>query len=268
MKKNIGLGIILMVISLNMIAQSTASKQVKCISLHSQQLDTIKKVWIYLPQEYESSGEKYPVIYMHDGQNLFDAQTSYVGEWKIDESLDSIRTPTAIIVGIEHGGDKRIDELTPFPHDKYGGGKADAYLNFIIQDLKPHIDSTYRTLPDNKNTGIFGSSLGGLFSYYAAIKHPETFGKAGVYSPSFWFNEKIYELTQEASLDLTTKFFFLVGTAESEEMVPDLKRMVKILKDKGIKSENFRVKLVEGGEHNEAMWSENFPETYNWLMNE
>ena len=116
------------------------------------------------------SEKNYPVIYMHDGQNLFDRETSYVGEWKVDESLDSLNEPEAIIVGIEHGGDKRIDELTPFPHAKYGGGKADAYLHFIVDQLKPYVDNNYRTLPDYKNTGVFGSSLGGLFSFYAALK--------------------------------------------------------------------------------------------------
>ena len=247
-------------------AQSTASKQVQTFTINAPQLDTIKKIWLYLPKSYDSSDKKYPVIYMHDAQNLFDKETSFVGEWKVDESLDSITKPEAIIVGIEHGGDKRIDELTPYPHEKYGGGKADAYLDFIVEELKPYIDSTYRTLPDYENTGIFGSSLGGLVSFYASIKCPDTFGMVGVYSPSFWFNDKIYDIVKESKLNTETKFYFLVGTAESEEMIPDLKKMIEVLKANGLRSENFKVKYVEGGEHNEAMWSRNFPETYLWLM--
>ncbi|CAL67168.1 alpha/beta hydrolase [Christiangramia forsetii] len=255
-----------LVISCNVFSQSTASKQVCTFTIQAPQLDTVKKIWIYLPKTYKSSDKKYPVIYMHDAQNLFDIESSYVGEWKVDESLDSIREPEAIIVGIEHGGDKRINELTPFSHEKYGGGKADVYLDFLVENLKPYVDSTYRTLPDYENTGIFGSSLGGLFSFYAALKYPETFGMAGVYSPSFWFSDKIYDATRNAELNSNTKFYFLAGTAESEEMVPDIEKMITLLGEKGLKSSNYMVKFVEDGEHNEALWRENFTETYLWLM--
>ncbi|MDX1762177.1 MAG: alpha/beta hydrolase-fold protein [Christiangramia sp.] len=256
----------LYLLTFNLFAQSTASKNVTSIEFKSKKLDTLKKIWIYLPENYKQSDKKYPVFYMHDAQNLFDRQTSFVGEWKVDEALDSLKEPEAIIVGIEHGGNKRIEELTPFPHEKYGGGKADTYLDFIIEELKPKIDSTYRTYSNYKNTGIFGSSLGGLVSFYAALKYPETFGMVGVYSPSFWFNDKIYDIAEETELNPDTRFYFLAGTAESEEMQPDLERMINLLISKGLKTENFQVKFVEGGEHNEAMWSQNFPETYIWLM--
>ncbi|MDR5590740.1 alpha/beta hydrolase [Christiangramia sp. SM2212] len=252
--------------SINSFSQSTASPNVTTFELEAPQLDTIKKIWVYLPESYKTSENKYPVIYMHDAQNLFDRETSYVGEWKVDESLDSIGKPEAIIVGIEHGGAKRIDELTPFPHEKYGGGKADDYLEFIVQNLKPYIDSNYRSLPDYSNTGIFGSSLGGLVSFYAAFKYPETFGMIGSYSPSFWFNRDIYKLPKNEKLNPETKFYFLVGTKESEEMVPDLREMIEVLKKNGLSSENFKAKYVEGGEHNEALWSDNFLVTYFWLL--
>jgi len=266
MKIKLTFFILIIFISFNSIAQSTASSNVSHFEIEAPQLDTIKKIWIYLPTSYSNSDKRYPVIYMHDAQNLFDNKTSFVGEWKVDEALDSPDSKEAIIVGIEHGGDKRIDELTPFPHEKYGGGKANAYLDFLLENLKPHIDSTYRSLPGYENTGIFGSSLGGLISFYAALKYPESFGMIGAYSPSFWFNDKIYDFTEEAELNPNTKFYFLAGTAESEEMLPDLKKMIALLMEKGMKTENFKVKYVDGGEHNETMWSENFPETYLWLM--
>lgn len=258
---------LLLPLSINSFAQSSASESVSSFEIKAEKLDTIKKIWIYLPKSYNSSEKRYPVIYMHDAQNLFDKETSYVGEWKVDENLDSIQDPEAIIVGIEHGGNKRIDELTPFPHEKYGGGKADAYLDFLVNNLKPKIDSTYRSLPDYENTGIFGSSLGGLISFYAALKFPETFGMIGVYSPSFWFNDMIYEFAEKKHLNSATKFYFLAGTDESEEMVPDLKKMIGILSDNGMDPENFKAKYIEGGKHSEAMWSQHFLDTYLWLMN-
>lgn len=258
--------ILCLCISLASQAQSTASPNVSTFEIDAPQLDTIKKIWVYLPDSYSTSDKNYPVIYMHDAQNLFDKKTSYVGEWKVDEALDSIPDPEAIVIGIEHGGNKRIEELTPFPHENYGGGKADLYLDFIVNTLKPQVDTNFRTLTNTENTGIFGSSLGGLVSFYAGYKYPKTFGMIGVYSPSFWFSEKIFEFARKEPLNENTRLYFLVGTEESEEMVPDLKRMIRFLINKGLNSEKYKVKYVEGGKHNEAMWSENFTETYFWLM--
>lgn len=253
------------VFTLNVFAQSTASQQVNIFEIEAPQFKIQKKIWVYLPKSYEKSEKAYSVIYMHDAQNLFDAKTSYVGEWKIDEYLDSISDTKTIIVGIEHGNEKRIDELTPFKHEEYGGGKGDLYLDFIKTNLKPHIDSTYRTLVDAKHTSIFGSSLGGLISFYAVLKYPETFGNAGVFSPSFWINEEIYKLVEQSDIPESSRFYFLVGTDESEEMVPDLERMVTLLQRKGVKPENMVTKIVEGGKHNEPFWSTHFHEAYQWL---
>ena len=113
---------------------------------------------------------------MHDGQNLFDKNTSGYGEWKVDEALDKLYREKGlklIVVGIDHGGSERLNEYSPFKNEKYGGGKGDAYLDFVVNTLKPYIDSNYRTLSDKKNTGIMGSSMGGLISHYAALKFPK-----------------------------------------------------------------------------------------------
>lgn len=106
-------------------SQSTASKQVSSFNIEAPQLNSHKKIWVYLPKSYKNSNKSYPIIYMHDAQNLFDAKTSYVGEWKIDEYLDSTNSKEVIIIGIEHGNEKRIDELTPYKNEKYGGGQGD-----------------------------------------------------------------------------------------------------------------------------------------------
>lgn len=250
----------------NLFAQTTASKNVSTFEIEAPQLDTIRKIWVYTPTDYKTTGKKYPVIYMHDAQNLFDASTSYAGEWKVDEILDSLKQPEVIVVGIEHGNEKRIDELTPFPHEKYGGGKGDKYLSFIVETLKPHIDVVYPTLSETKNTSIMGSSLGGLISFYGAIKYPETFGKAGVFSPSFWFSKEIYKFVEDSEIKSTTKFYFTVGTGESEEMVPDMEKMHALLEQKGLPEENMLMKIVKDGQHNEAAWSREFPEAFTWLF--
>ena len=132
---------IFLLFSLVFNAQSTASKQVTTFTIEAPQLQTQKTIWIYLPKNYQNSNNAFSVIYMHDAQNLFDDKTSYVGEWHVDEFLDTLTARQSIIVGIEHGGEKRIDELTPYTHEKYGGGKGDNYLAFIVNTLKPYIDS-------------------------------------------------------------------------------------------------------------------------------
>ena len=258
----------LFLLNFSVFAQSTASPNVSTFEIAAPQLDTIRKIWVYLPENYETSEESYPVLYMHDAQNLFDAATSYSGEWRVDEVLDSLKTPQVIVVGIEHGNDKRIEELTPYPNEKYGGGKADAYVNFLMITLKPHIDATYRTLPDAENTAIMGSSLGGLTSFYAAIKYPETFKKIGVFSPSFWYSDDLFELVKKSRLDMGQKFYFMAGTAEDEEMVADLKKMLSLLEQKGLPQENIKIKIIEGAQHNEASWSREFPQAFLWLFPE
>ena len=244
--------------------QSTASKQVSTFNIEAPQLGYTKKIWIYLPKNYDSTKKKYPVIYMHDAQNLFDAKTSYSGEWNVDEKLDSINAQV-IVIAIEHGNDKRMEELTPYKNEKYGGGNADAYLEFMVKTLKPQIDKTYRTKTDKKHTIIMGSSLGGLVSYYAILKYPQVFGKAGVFSPSFWFSKEIYNLTEKTK-KIRTKIYFLCGDNESEDMVNDLNKMEHLLNTKRCYCLNLNEKkIVKGGQHNEKLWRDGFAKAIVWL---
>ena len=258
----------LLLFTIKINSQSTASKQVSTFVIEAPQLNTHKKIWVYLPKSYKTSKKSYPVIYMHDAQNLFDAETSYVGEWKIDEYLDSISNKEIIIIGIEHGNEKRVGELTPFKNEKYGGGQGEQYITFIKNTLKPHVDITYRTLKDTKNTTIFGSSLGGLISFYAAIKYPQTFGKAGVFSPSFWFSDEIYNFVNSSEINSTTKFYFLAGTEEGDSTVSDLNRMIALLKEKGVENNQIVNNIIDGGKHNEGFWSTYFPDAHQWLIQE
>ena len=248
----------------NLNTVNTASKNVSTFFIDAPQLHSTKKIWIYLPKNYKSSARKYDVVYMHDGQNLFDNATAYAGEWNIDEKLDSLNAPI-IVVGIEHGNEKRLAELTPFTSEKFGGGKADDYLDFIVKTLKPHIDKTYNTKSKKKNTTIMGSSLGGLTSYYAVLKYPEIFGKAAVFSPSFWINKEIYNFTEKSS-KIKTKIYFLCGEDESEDMVGDLNKMELLLhKNRGVCLHLTKKKIVKGGQHNEKLWRDGFVNAVVWL---
>jgi enterochelin esterase-like enzyme len=158
----------------------TASANVKLVdSVFSiPQLNTKRKVWIYLPQSYGKSNKKYPVIYMHDGQNLFDEFTGGYGEWGVDELLDKMIAQGKkeyIVVGTAHGGAERLKEYNPYD-SKYGKGRGKAYVSFLVNNLKPFIDKEYRTLKDKNNTSIAGSPMGGLISLYAISTYPNIFG--------------------------------------------------------------------------------------------
>lgn len=244
--------------------QLLAQQRYKTFEIEAPSLQTTKKIWVYLPMNYNQSTKKYPVIYMHDAQNLFDAKTAFAGEWNVDETLDSLRM-NVIVIGIEHGNNKRLEELTPYKHEKHGGGNADTYLDFIINTLKPHVDKTYRTKTKAKHTTIFGSSLGGLISHYAILKHPETFGNAGIFSPSFWFTNDIYTLTEKTE-KIKAKLYFMCGDSESKDMVSDFKKMTTLVEKRIIKKSYLKQVVIKGGKHNEKLWRENFGEAVKWLL--
>lgn len=241
------------------------SSNISTTTITDSKTQQSRKIWIYTPVNYTQNNKRYPVLYLHDAQNLFDAQTSFAGEWNIDEKLDSLQAQI-IVVGIEHGNEKRLEELTPYKNDQYGGGQAEGYLDFIIHTLKPEIDKNYRTKPEPKNTGILGSSLGGLVSLYAVMKHPDVFGKAGVFSPSLWFSELIYT-DFKALPEFKAKVYLLCGDKESETMVPDIKRLEYAINEKRCYCKNLnKLKIVPGGQHNEKLWRDGFVKAYLWLF--
>jgi predicted alpha/beta superfamily hydrolase len=246
----------------------TASAQVHIINekLAMPQLGRQRRVWIYLPADYQTSKRKYPVIYMHDGQNLFDAYTSGFGEWGIDEILDKLPDEReCIVVGIDHGGDYRITEYDPYD-SKYGKGRGSDYVDFVAKTLKPYIDGHYRTKHDARHTTIAGSSMGGLISMYAALKYPDVFGNAGIFSPAFWIAPEIYQFAKQKSLPGYSRFYFVCGDAESESMVADMKKMADMIRAKGANEEKTPVVLIKDAGHNEKQWNGDFPGFYSWLM--
>lgn len=253
--------------------KSTASPNVKILSENFvvPQLNTTRRIWIYLPADYEKSKKKYPVIYMHDGQNLFDDLTSFSGEWKVDETMDEIFKSdgkTAIIVGIDNGGSERLNEYSPWINEKNGGGKGHLYANFLANTLKPYIDSNYRTLPQAKNTGLIGSSMGGLISFYTGMRYPEKFAKLGVFSPSFWFAKDDVKsfIVNNSKKIKHTKFYFLAGKKESVQMTADVEEIVPLLLKNGARDENIQTKLDDYGTHSEDYWSQELPAAYRWLF--
>jgi predicted alpha/beta superfamily hydrolase len=232
-----------------------------------------RRVQVYLPPGYAASHKRYPVLYMHDGQNLFDDRTSFVGEWGVDEALDQLAREEGlevIVVGIEHGGDHRIGELKPWADPKYGPGEADDYLRFVVEVVKPWVDANYRTRHDRASTGMLGSSLGGLTSWYAAFKYPQLFGRIGVFSPSYWIAPQSYELARTQRLPAGTRMYQLTGGHEGDakdavETVRNSLHMEAVLRhdQPGLR---LRSVLRPEGEHNERFWRAEFPAAVRYLF--
>lgn len=233
------------------------------------QLNRKRRIWIYLPPDYGSSGKYYPVLYMQDAQNLFDNNTSFSGEWQVDESLNQLFSqgdPGIIVVGIDNGGGDRLNEYTPWSNPTHGGGEGDAYTKFLIETLKPHIDANYRTRPEREYTGIMGSSLGGLISMYAVINRQDIFSKAGIFSPSFWFTEDIYRLVEELGKQDDLRIYMIGGVTESSSMVNDLNRMYSTLQNVGFQAAEVNLLTHADGQHSEWYWAREFPAAYQWLF--
>lgn len=254
---------------------STSSKNVRIMdtAFRMPQLNRKRRVWIYLPEDYATSRKRYPVLYMHDGQNIFDDASSYSGEWGVDEFLDSTKMKKCIVVGIDNGGDKRLNEYCPYDfsltgiaaNNKTNKGEGGLYADFLVKTLKPYIDKRYRTAKDKKNTFVAGSSMGGLISLYAVLKYPTVFGGAAVFSPAFWISgSKIYQDIRKKGKSVRSKIYFFGGKLEGESMIPN---MLKAFQGMAAVSKSTMTTVIrDEGLHNEATWRKEFPLFYEWLM--
>jgi predicted alpha/beta superfamily hydrolase len=232
-------------------------------NFHSQFLPSDRDVIIYLPPGYDRAKKKrYPVLYMHDGQNLFDGATSFIPgkEWRVDETAQSLirnrEIEPLIIVGIYNTGLSRVDEYTPTRDQKRNmGGKADLYGRLLVEELKPFIDSEYRTLTDAANTGLGGSSLGGLATLYLGLKYSDTFGKLAIISPSLWWDNRFILRGVEAmNIKHDVRIWLDMGTNEGTP-VNDARQLRDAFESKGWQmNSDLKYFEAEGAVHDEAAW--------------
>ena len=223
---------------------------------------------VYLPESYQDSNKRYPVLYMHDGQNLFDDATSYVGEWGVDETLNRLAQTCGleiIVVGIDHGDKLRMTELNPYDNERFGKGEGDAYVDFLVNTLKPRIDQEYRTLSERAHTAVMGSSMGGLISNHAINRYPKIFGAVGIFSPSYWIAPEMFAATASNSALKDTRIYLSTGKNEGESMIDGFTQMQAVLKQHA-HSEQWQAQLDADGEHNEAFWKRIFPRAVSWLF--
>lgn len=252
-----------------------------------------RAIHVWLPDGYDSKNtdKKYPVFYMHDGQNLFDLYTSFAGEWMVDEAISDMMNngyEGAIIVGIENSPD-RWNEYSPewvnvgstLPNNSSGRSYAqfvdnpsgDKYGEFIVDTLKPYIDSHYNVRTDKSSTGIGGSSMGGLISYYIGMKYPDVFGQVLSFSPAFWmYSEEtiasVVDSYDYSNTDNLPKVFLYTGGANQMEKdtIPYVDLVYNKMSENGYPKDKLNALTDTTKEHNEAAWSEYFPLAYKWLV--
>ncbi|MGI8636226.1 MAG: alpha/beta hydrolase, partial [Segetibacter sp.] len=228
------------------------------------QLDRSRRIWVYKPYGYYRTAKRYPVVYMHDGQNLFDETTAYGEEWEIDETLNSLLAE-CIIVGIDNSK-HRMTEYNFYDHEEYGKGEGRKYIEFIAHTLKPVIDLNFRTKAEQKHTHIAGSSMGGLISFYGALFFSKTFGGAGVFSPSLWLvpneKEKLKSIAK-ANKKFSQRFYFYGGAKEGKDMVTHIQAIAGLLKE--FPQYDVAVEINPEGEHSEYHWRNKFGDYYAWL---
>ncbi|HXI13400.1 MAG TPA: alpha/beta hydrolase-fold protein [Thermoanaerobaculia bacterium] len=226
-------------------------------------LSTDRAIRVYLPPGYDGrKKQRYPVLYMNDGQNLFESRTAFGGvDWKLGATADTLIAAGAIkpviIVGIDNTGEKRIHEYTPTSHHAFrGSGRADRYGRMLVEELKPMIDLRYRTLPQRENHAIGGSSLGALVALYVALSHSDVFSKVAVLSPSVWWHDRVI-VQQVAQLParLPLDIWLDMGTTESAEGISDARLLRDALTTRGwVSGTDLVYHEVEGGSHNERAW--------------
>src|SRR6266478_416200 len=240
-------------------------------TFHSKILNNDRALIVYLPPGYDAHPKaRYAVLYLHDGQNVFDGATSYIPgqEWRVDETAQSLiaagKVEPLIIVGIYNTGKDRVDEYTPAPDAKYKmGGKADFYGRLLVEELKPFIDKSYRTLKDARHTGLGGSSLGGLVSLYLGLKYPDVFGLIAVVSPSVWWaNNYIVKYVEAERKRPPVRIWLDIGTREgsnaeaAQKTVVDARLLKEALIRKGWKpGKDLSYFEADGAEHNERAWA-------------
>lgn len=242
-----------------------------------------RRIRVLLPEHYQhDTHARYPVVYMHDGQNVFYSKESYSGHsWKIIPTIKRNKhLPPLIIVGIDNAGVRRLDEYSPWqtntghtPETRHAGGLGAEYGRWVVESVKPFIDHHYRTQPDRAHTLLAGSSMGGIITAYMGAAYPEVFGHLGVFSLASWFNEPAFlDFIHRHPLHRDTNVFIQVGTKEGDEVdshfISDMNqayidctlRYYQALLRTGSPLDKLNLRLMANQIHHEMHWAHHFVE--------
>jgi predicted alpha/beta superfamily hydrolase len=242
---------------------------------HSEILPDDRTVQVYLPPQYmEEEERRFPVFYLHDGQNLFDGRTSYIpGQtWKAHATADRLsaegQIEPVILVGVANTGLRRMAEYTPTRDMKLGGGEGRRYGRLLVEELKPWVDATFRTLAGAGDTGLGGSSLGGLISLFLGWEYPTVFSKLAVMSPSVWWDHRsILSIFDKREPKPDLRIWMDIGTAEGARQIRDADLLEQVLLKHGWQlGVDLAYEKAEGAVHDEQAWAERFGDVLRFLF--
>jgi predicted alpha/beta superfamily hydrolase len=220
-------------------------------------LEGERTLWAYLPPSYEQAADRvYPVLFAHDGQNLFDDDLSFAGEWRFDETMETLAHEgiEAVVVGVPNSGESRMTEYSPFT------GTGEQYLSYVVDEVRPRIARDFRIAYEPARTGVIGSSAGGTISLYAIVERPDVFGLAGVLSPAFWYlREQMFDYV--AGRDVRGRIYMDIGG--QERGVDNMHRMAELLRAKDVELE---VITEPDDAHNEHAWARRLPTALRFLL--
>jgi predicted alpha/beta superfamily hydrolase len=233
------------------------------------QLNKRRRVAAILPHNYDNSAKFYPVLYLHDGQNLFDDDAPF-GTWGVDKCLAELADKgiEVIVIAIDHGGKDRIAEYLPYDNPKFTESKGELYLKFMMEDLKPYVDRHFRVKTEREHTGIGGSSMGGLISLYAGFNYSNVFGKLMIFSPSIWISEQVYKQAQSFQAYGDTDIYLYAGGREMASLQASMDRLASILAYNKNSHHTINIKSNHNpdGMHQEYFWGQEFPKAMQWLF--
>jgi predicted alpha/beta superfamily hydrolase len=215
-----------------------------------------RRLWAYLPPSYEHTDRAYPVLFAHDGQNLFDEDTSHAGEWRFDETMEELAHDgiEAVVVGIENSGAERMTEYSPFT------GTGEAYVAYVVEHVRPLVAESFRIASEPGRTGVVGSSAGGTISLYAIAARPDVFGLAGVLSPAFWWlGERMFDWI--APRKVRGRIYMDIGGRERG--VDNMLRMADVLRSKDVE---LHVITEPDDAHDERAWARRLPGALRFLL--
>lgn len=242
---------------------------------HSAILPDDRTISVYLPPQYDSEPDRrFPVLYLHDGQNLFDPATSYVPgrTWRVGETADRLNVAgeaePLILVGVANTGLRRMAEYTPTRDFRMSGGEGQSYGRLLVEELKPWIDTTFRTRPEASQTGLGGSSLGGLITLYLGLQHPDVFTRLAVMSPSLWWDHRsIFSFVAAAKPKPPLRIWLDIGTAEGLRHVRDTELLERRLMMLGwVPGQDLELMKARNAGHTEDAWADRFDQVLNFLF--
>lgn len=234
------------------------------------QLIKTRRITALLPHDYFDSNKHYPVLYLQDGQNLFDDYAPF-GSWGVDKKLANLAEKgrgDLIVISIDHAKEQRISEFTPSGPTKLGVGDGRMYAKFLSEVLKPYVDKNFRTRPQRECTGIGGSSMGGLISIYAAMMHPESYSLLMIFSPSLWVSPQMAEHFIQRVPNFNGRIYLYGGGKEGSGMIPLLKSFEELVRLKYRHHISVKLNIDPQGHHNEQRWGKEFPVALEWLYPE